>query len=232
MIEIQNLTKKYADTTVLTVENLQLKAGETVGIVGNNGAGKTTLLSCILDLIPPTTGSVKLEGKEVSLSSDWKSFTNSFLDETFLINYLKAEEYFEFIGNVNRINSADIHNFINTFEHFFKGEILGNKKLIRDLSKGNQKKVGIVGALIGNPKIVVLDEPFSNLDPSTQIVLKETLKKEVAEKDMLALISSHDLSHIADISDRIIILEKGNIVKNIETHESTLEELKNYFTQQ
>ncbi len=233
MIQIQNLSKKYKKATVLNIPELEMKNGETIGIVGNNGAGKTTLLSAILDLIEPTTGSITIEGKQVHQSSDWKAFTHAFLDESFLISYLSPEEYFEFIGKVNHISATEIQEFTARFERFFKDEILGKKKLIRDLSKGNQKKVGIIGALIGNPKVLILDEPFSNLDPSTQIELKNMVAHhELPDPNRLTLVSSHDLGQVTEISTRIIVLEKGEIIRDVPKTENTLRELNDYFSQQ
>src|SRR5690606_36793276 len=104
----------------------------------------------------------------VSESEEWKSFTASFIDESFLIGYLTPEEYFYFIGEIRKQNKADVDNLLSGFEDFFNGEIIGKRKYLRDFSKGNQKKVGIVASFIGNPRVVILDEPFANLDPTTQ----------------------------------------------------------------
>ncbi|MCD6543149.1 MAG: ATP-binding cassette domain-containing protein, partial [Flavobacteriaceae bacterium] len=143
--------------------------------------------------------------------------------------YLTPEEYFYFIGELRGMNKADIDTFIQQFEDIFNNEIIGKKKYLRDLSKGNQKKTGIVAALIGNPEVIVLDEPFANLDPTTQIRLKKTLKTLTENKDVTILISSHDLSHITEVCDRIVVLDKGDIVKDIQTSTETLKELEGYF---
>ena len=116
------------------------------------------------------------------------------------------------------------------FEDFFHDEILGKKKFLRDLSKGNQKKVGIVAALIGNPEVIVLDEPFANLDPTTQIRLKQIIKTLTEDRNTTVLISSHDLQHVTDVCERIVVLEKGEIIKDIQTSEATLKELEAHFT--
>jgi ABC-2 type transport system ATP-binding protein len=109
---------------------------------------------------------------------------------------------------------------------------LGQKKYIRDLSKGNQKKVGIVGTLLSNTPLVILDEPFANLDPTTQIRLKKLLKKEASASGKTFLISSHDLQHITDVCDRIVVLNKGKIVRDERTSSNTLEELEAFFQEQ
>ena len=172
MIITSNLSKTYNDKTVLKIDSLEIPKGQSFGLVGNNGAGKTTYFSLLLDLIQPTTGHIKNNNVLVNESEDWKPFTSAFIDETFLIGYLTPEEYFYFIGELRGQNKADIDALLAQFGDFFHGEILQQKKYLRDLSKGNQKKAGIVAALIGNPEVIILDEPFANLDPTTQIRLK------------------------------------------------------------
>jgi ABC-2 type transport system ATP-binding protein len=229
MIITSNLSKKYNDNLVLSIENLEIPKGQSFGLVGNNGAGKTTYFSLLLDLIQPTTGHIKSKDILVNESEDWKPFTSSFIDESFLIGYLTAEEYFYFIGELRNQSKADVDALVAQFEDFFHGEILGQKKYLRDLSKGNQKKAGIVGALIGNPEVIILDEPFANLDPTTQIRLKGIIKELTQNKEVTVLISSHDLMHVTDVSERIVVLEKGEIIKDLATSKATLKELEAYF---
>ena len=229
MIEINNLIKKYSDQTVLNANSLDIPSGQTFGLIGNNGAGKTTLFSCLLDLIKPTQGKVLNNGVDVSKSEDWKSFTTAFLDESFLIGYLMPEEYFHFIGELRGLSNSQVDSFLVQFEDFFNGEILGGKKYLRDLSKGNQKKVGVVAALIGEPKVIILDEPFANLDPTTQIRLKGIIKDLNKYKDTTILISSHDLQDVTEVCERIVLLEKGEIIRDIRTSSATLKELEAYF---
>ena len=229
MIRAQNLTKNYGSKTVLNMEHLDIPRGESFGLVGNNGAGKTTFFSLILDLIQPSTGRIFNNDIQVDVSEDWKPITSAFIDESFLIGYLTPEEYFYFIGELRGRNKADVDNLLMRFEDFFNGEILGQKKYLRDLSKGNQKKVGIISALIGNPEVVVLDEPFANLDPTTQIRLKRIIKELTDNRDITVLVSSHDLIHVTEVCERIVVLEKGEIVKDIQTSEQTLKELETFF---
>ena len=229
MITIQNLVKKYSNQTVLDINFLEIPSGQTFGLIGNNGAGKTTLFSCLLDLIKPSNGKIENNNIDVSNSEDWKSFTTAFLDETFLIGYLMPEEYFYFIGELRGLTKLEVDNFVYQFEDFFNGEILGGKKYLRDLSKGNQKKAGIVAALIGEPKVIVLDEPFANLDPTTQIRLKKIIKDLSNYNDTTVLISSHDLQDITEVCERIVLLEKGELLRDIKTSKETLKELEEYF---
>jgi ABC-2 type transport system ATP-binding protein len=230
MITIDNISKKYGKTEVLNVSTIDIPTGQSFGLVGNNGAGKTTLFNVLLDLIRPTTGAITNHEVVVNKSEEWKSFTGSFIDESFLIGYLTAEEYFDFIGDLRGMNKADVAKFISQFDEFFNDEIVGKKKYLRDLSKGNQKKAGIVAAMMGNPQVVILDEPFANLDPTTQIRLKTIIKELTENRDITVLISSHDLTHVTEVCERIVVLDKGNVVKDIETSAETLKELESYFS--
>tara|TARA_R110002020_G_scaffold85372_1_gene210691 strand:+ start:240 stop:959 length:720 start_codon:yes stop_codon:yes gene_type:complete len=229
MITIENLSKIYGSQQVLNIKNLQIPTGQSFGLVGNNGAGKTTLFSLLLDLIQPTTGHIINNEVQVNTSENWKPFTSSFIDETFLIGYLTPEEYFYFIGDLRGQNKADVDALLAQYQDFFHGEILGQKKYLRDLSKGNQKKAGIVASFIGNPKVVILDEPFANLDPTTQIRLKQIIKDLAAQQDVTVLVSSHDLIHVTEVCERIVVLNKGEVVKDIETSAETLKELEVFF---
>ncbi len=230
MIEVKNIQKAYNGRTVVNIPELTVNVGETVGLVGNNGAGKTTLFRMILDLIRPSKGEVFSKGVNEAQQEDWKNYTGSHLDEGFLIDYLTPEEYFKFIGDLHALSAGDVAERLQPFLDFFNGEILNQKKYIRDFSKGNQKKVGVAAAALSNPELLILDEPFANLDPSSQFRLKNLLKALRDEKNMTLLISSHDLSHVIEVCERIVILEKGLVVQDMETNENTLQELEAYFT--
>ncbi len=229
MIQAENLTKQYGQQTVLDIESLEIPKGQSFGLVGNNGAGKTTLFSLLLDLIEPTTGAITSGGVPVRNSEDWKPFTSAFIDESFLIGYLTPEEYFYFIGELRGQSRADVDALLSGFEDFFHGEIMGQKKYLRDLSKGNQKKVGIVATFIGSPEVVILDEPFANLDPTTQIRLKKIIRELAARREVTVLVSSHDLIHVTEVCQRIVVLDKGKIVRDIVTTPETLRELETFF---
>lgn len=227
MITLNNIKKAYQGNVVLNIPSLEIKAGESFGLVGNNGAGKTTMFSLLLDLIRVSAGEVTSKGINVATSEEWKRYTGSYLDEGFLLEFLTPQEYFEFVGRLYGKNKSDVDEFLSQYTDFFNDEILGNKKYIRDLSKGNQKKVGAIGAMIGDPEVLILDEPFANLDPTSQIRLKTIINSLPKEKTIL--ISSHDLSHITEVCDRIVVVEKGEVVRDLETSEATLKELEAYF---
>ena len=229
MIQVNNLTKKYNNTTVLNIQDLEIPKGQSFGLVGNNGAGKTTFFSLLLDLIEPSSGKIINHDVQANTSENWKKFTGAFLDESFLIGYLTAEEYFYFIGELRNQNKADVDALLKKYEEFFNNEILNTKKYLRDLSKGNMKKVGIIATLIGNPEVVILDEPFANLDPTTVSRLKKIVKELAENPEVTVLISSHDLQHTVEVCNRIVALNKGEVVKDINTSEETLKELEAFF---
>ena len=229
MIQVNQLSKTYNGITVLNIENLTIPKGQSFGLVGNNGAGKTTFFSLLLDLIPPSTGTIVNHSVQVNTSENWKPFTAAFIDESFLIGYLTAEEYFYFIGDLRHQNKADVEALLAKHEEFFNGEILNKKKYLRDLSKGNQKKVGIIATLIGNPEVIIFDEPFANLDPTTVNRLKKIIKELADNPAVTVLVSSHDLQHTVEVCDRIVALHKGELVKDISTSTETLQELETFF---
>jgi len=229
MITVNNISKSYNGKEVLNIDHLKIPAGQSIGLVGNNGAGKTTLFSLLLDLIQPSTGNILSKEVNVSDSETWKSYTSAFLDESFLIGYLTAEEYFSFVGELKGLSKEQIVEQVGQYTFFFNEEVLNQRKYVRDFSKGNQKKIGIVAAFLGSPELVILDEPFANLDPTTQIRLKELVKQKIEEGNVTIIISSHDLQHTFEVSDRIIALEKGRVKKDVLTSELSLRELEAFF---
>jgi len=231
MLEFKQLKKSYGGRTVVDIDHLTIRAGETIGLVGNNGAGKTTLFRMLLDLIRPDSGEVLSKDAVVANNDHWKNYTASYLDEGFLIDYLTPEEYFIFIGSLHELSVAHVSDYLKQYDEFFNGEILNRGKYIRDFSKGNQNKVGIAAALMQKPELLVLDEPFANLDPTTQIRLKTLIKTLKTTNRLTTLISSHDLNHVTDVCDRIILLEKGIVIKDFNTDENSLKELEAYFAE-
>ena len=238
-ISINNLKKVYDNKTVLNVEAFKIADGDLLGLVGNNGAGKTTLFRLIVDLIKADDGNVTLsyinkEGAFTTVnpaeSEDWKSHTGAYIDEGFLIDFLTPEEYFQFVANVSDISADDVKQHLDKFEAFMGGEILGQKKLIRNLSAGNKHKVGIMASLMASPQLVILDEPFNFLDPSSQNILKHLLTEYNKETGATILLSSHNLAHTVDICTRIALLEHGVIINDLENHEgSATPLLEQYF---
>jgi len=230
MISITELQKKYNQETVLQIDELTSPQGECFGLVGNNGAGKTTLFQLMLDLIRPTKGQVFIENEDVSASEAWKQHVGAYLDKYMLLTYLTPDEYFNTLRKIYGLSKEDLSIHLDKFSDLFNGEIIGTSKYIRDLSKGNLKKVGIASAMLGNKNIVLLDEPFENLDPTSQNRLKKIITEEKEQNQVTYLISSHDLAHVTNVCDRIVLLEKGLIKKDLKAEkEEMTTELNEYF---
>ena len=229
MISIKNLQKSYKGIIAVNIETLEIHAGEVIGLVGNNGAGKTTFFRLLLDLIRADSGEILSKGKRVTVNEEWKGYTAAYIDEGFLIDYLTPEEYFYFIGKLNQLSKADVDDFLQSYQVFFDDAILKKGKYIRDFSKGNQFKIGIVAALLANPELLILDEPFANLDPTTQLRLVDMIRQLAQDNRMCIIVSSHDINHIAEVSTRILLMEKGSIIKDFAGGDSAYEELVSYF---
>ena len=230
MLNLTNVSKTYPKSSAKAVDslNLDVKDGEIFGFLGPNGAGKTTLMRLILDLIKADEGRVTSNGQPVSETEEWKNYTGSFIDGRFLIDYLTPEEYFSFIADVYHISKETLEQRLQTFEGLMHGEILGTRKYLRDFSKGYKQRVGIAQAIIGNPEIVILDEPTVGLDPRQIIEIRELIKE--LGRDSTVILSSHNLSFVADISTRILLLEKGRIVKDLPNADGAAKaELNEYF---
>lgn len=229
-IKIQNLVKQYGKNTVLDIPELTIGSGELVGLVGNNGAGKTTLMRLILDLIEATEGYVETDGKRVNEDATWKEFTGSFIDGRFLIDFYTPEEYFGFIAHVYGIDKETLNSRLEHYQALMHDEILGTKKYLHQFSEGNRQKTGIIGAMIINPKVLILDEPFNYLDPSSQIIVAKLIRQMNEQFGTTVIISSHNLSFVSEISTRILLLEKGHIIKDLPNHDgSATAELEEYF---
>jgi len=232
MIEISNLKKSFGQTVACDIESFNVGDGEVLGLVGNNGAGKTTLFRLMLDLLKPDEGHVSIDGIDPANSEQWKQTTAAFIDEGFLIDFLTPEEYFAFIGKISGLPQNLVDERLKPLEHFSGGEVLGQKKLIRNLSAGNKQKVGIMATLIQEPRLLILDEPFNFLDPSSQVVLKHTLTEYAQKTGATIMLSSHNLQHTVDISTRIALLEKGHIINDLPNKDASARELlADYFGQ-
>jgi ABC-2 type transport system ATP-binding protein len=231
MIRISNLKKNYKRKTVLNITDLSIIHGEIFGLVGNNGAGKTTLLRLMLDLIRADEGEVQSDGYAVSKTETWKDYTASYLDEGFLIEYLTPEEFLGFIADEYRLTKEDLDSRLALFSDFFNGEVLvQGKKYIRDFSKGNRQKIGVASALITEPRVLILDEPFNSLDPTSQILLKRILSDYNRKTVATVIISSHDLNHVTEICTRIAIIERGIIIRDLRNEGQAMAELSDYFS--
>ena len=230
MIETRNLTKTFDNFTAVDSLDLKIETGEFFGLLGPNGAGKTTLFRIMLDLLKADDGKVIINDIDVSQSEDWKSITGAFIDDGFLIDYLTPEEYFYFIGKMYGLKKEEVDERLIPFERFMSGEVIGHKKLIRNYSAGNKQKIGIISAMLHYPQLLILDEPFNFLDPSSQSIIKHLLKKYNEEHQATVIISSHNLNHTVDVCPRIVLLEHGVIIRDIINEDNSAEkELEDYF---
>lgn len=230
MIIIDKLKKNFGEKIAVDIEHYEINQGDMLGLVGNNGAGKTTLFRIMLDLLKADDGKVIINDIDVSQSEDWKSITGAFIDDGFLIDYLTPEEYFYFIGKMYGLKKEEVDERLIPFERFMSGEVIGHKKLIRNYSAGNKQKIGIISAMLHYPQLLILDEPFNFLDPSSQSIIKHLLKKYNEEHQATVIISSHNLNHTVDVCPRIALLEHGVIIRNIINEDNSAEkELEDYF---
>ncbi len=229
-IVIDNLKKTFGETVAVNISHYEIESGMMLGLVGNNGAGKSTLFRLMLDLVKADTGSVCVEGIDVSQTEEWKQWTGAFIDDSFLIDYLTPDEYFQFIANICGISDEDLHNELARYEHFMAGEVTGRQTYIRNLSAGNKQKVGIVAALLQRPQVLILDEPFNFLDPSSQNVMKNLLREYNQQTGATVIISSHNLHHTVDICRHIALIEKGAIIRSLPNADgSAASALEEYF---
>lgn len=230
MIIIDKLKKNFSEKIAVDIEHYEINQGDMLGLVGNNGAGKTTLFRIMLDLLKADDGKVIINDIDVSQSEDWKSITGAFIDDGFLIDYLTPEEYFYFIGKMYGLKKEEVDERLIPFERFMSGEVIGHKKLIRNYSAGNKQKIGIISAMLHYPQLLILDEPFNFLDPSSQSIIKHLLKKYNEEHQATVIISSHNLNHTVDVCPRIALLEHGVIIRDIINEDNSAEkELEDYF---
>lgn len=229
-ITIDQLQKNFGTKVAVDIENYTIQSGDMLGLVGNNGAGKTTLFRLMLDLLRTDRGNVCIGDTDVSRSEEWKNTTGAFIDEGFLIDYLTPEEYFYFVGKMYKLKKEEVDERVAGFERFMNGEVIGHKKLIRNYSAGNKQKIGIISAMLHKPQVLILDEPFNFLDPSSQSIIKHLLKAYNEETGATILVSSHNLNHTVDICTRIALLENGKIIRDMDNNENSAEkELEDYF---
>ena len=137
MIEITGWQKNYGSKRAIDIDRYTIADGDMLGLVGNNGAGKTTLFRLILDLVKADAGTVAIQGTDVTHTEDWKDITGAYIDDGFLIDYLTPEEYFYFIGRMYGLKKEDVDERLRPFERFMNGEVLGQKKFIRNYYMGN-----------------------------------------------------------------------------------------------
>lgn len=219
MIEVKNVTKKYGKFVAVDNISFDVKDGEIVGFLGPNGAGKSTTMNMITGFIEPTQGNIIINGYDISKKPKKAKRQIGYMPETVPSYYeLTVKEFIKYMAELNdidkKIKKEEIERVIKEV-----GLDEVRNKLIRNLSRGYKQRVSMAGALVGNPEVLILDEPTVGLDPK-QIIEIRNLIKELGKKHTVIL-SSHILSEVNQICEKIIIINKGKIVtvdspKNIE----------------
>lgn len=213
MLTIDNLTKKYLKSDVKAVDGLSLEIenGEIFGFLGPNGAGKSTTIKCLTGILPFSEGDIKLDGVsllknpiEVKMNIGYVPDTHDFYER------LTGAEYINFMANVYGVNENDRKNRFDKYVSMFRLSDAIND-YIKSYSHGMRQKISIIGALIHNPKLWVLDEPLTGLDPQSAFDLKELMKQHCAEGNSV-FFSSHVLEVVEKICDRVAIINKGKLV--------------------
>lgn len=208
MLKLENVTKYYDD--FLAVDNLSfdVKEGEIFGLLGVNGAGKTTTFRMILNLIEPTSGNITLNGKKIDYSvTDKIGFLT---EERSLLTKLTVKEQCLYYGTLKGMEKEDILKKMKTLLEKFGVPEYENKK-IKELSKGNQQKIQFITSIINEPKLLILDEPFSGLDPFNVELFKNEIV-EMSKKGSIIIFSSHRMEHVELFCKKIVILLKGKNV--------------------
>ena len=210
MITVSNLTKKYGQKTVLDNVSFDVKEGEIVGFLGPNGAGKSTVMNIITGYISATEGSAQIDGHDIAKEPIEAKKRIGYLPEIPpLYVDMTVREYLEFVCELKKVKKADMKAHIDGIIETVKISDVENRR-IGNLSKGYRQRVGLAGALIGDPPVIILDEPTVGLDPK-QIVEMRNVIKSLGETKTVIL-SSHILSEISAVADRVIIINRGKIV--------------------
>lgn len=208
-LEVKGLTKNFGPKEVLRGIDLCAESGKAVGILGRNGAGKTTAIRIIMQVFPPNSGEVLLDGKPMDM-------------EKVRIGYLPEErglypkkpilEQLVYFGQLRGMTAAVAKkNAVTLMERLGMEEYLNKKRKLTSLSKGNQQKIQLAAALVSDPDIVILDEPFSGLDPVNAMLLEDVVRERI-QKGNIVLFSSHQMNYIEEFCDDIAILNQGSIV--------------------
>lgn len=230
MIRIKNLEKSFNGKKALHIESLEISQGECVGIIGNNGAGKTTLFKSILDLLKPDSGYVSVEGDVVNESDNWQTHLNAFIDESFLIEFLRPKEYLKFVLESTK-SSFSAEELLRKFGEFSNNDIDESKKFIRDLSTGTKVRIGVLSLLAGDPKYLIMDEPFAHIDPTSQVRLRKLIRTQ-KEEGRSVIVSSHNLQNITESCDRVVLIEEGRVKYDVQVNEDSMKELADYFKEE
>ena len=220
MIEFQNVSKNYGDTTALSDVSFRINDGQIFGLIGHNGAGKSTAIKILVSIINQSSGEVLVDGKLLNEHRNKiKTKIGYVADTPNIFLRLKASEYWELMGTAYQVSDEQYKNRLKYYTELF--DIYENEdELIETFSHGMRQKTFLVGALLANPNIWVLDEPMTGLDPQAAYDLKQMMREHAAAGNIV-LFSTHNLENAQELCDKIVILRKGEVLYN-----GTIEELQ------
>ncbi|MGE7667816.1 ABC transporter ATP-binding protein [Ureibacillus composti] len=204
-LAIEHVVKRYKDFTAVNDLNFTINHGEIFGIIGQNGAGKTTTFRMILNLQEPTSGKITWDGSPInSINRDWLGYLP---EERGIFPQMKVEEQLYFFGKLRGMKQKEIKNEVDFWIHRFELDERRHDKA-ETLSKGNQQKVQLIASFIHKPKFLILDEPFSGLDPVNRDLLKDAILL-LKEQGMTILFSSHQMDNVEELCDHLCLLKRG-----------------------
>ena len=207
MIELRNITKKFGETKAIDDISFRIERGEIVGFLGQNGAGKTTTMKIITGIFEPTEGEVLIDDNKLTAKS--KEKIGYMPEDTPLYDSMTVKEFIDFMAELKGLKKSERADAVsNLIKQLNLGEV--QKKLIKNISRGYKQRVSLAGALVGNPEILILDEPTVGLDPKQIVEIRNLIKS--LKNDHTVLLSSHILSEVDQICDKIIIINKGKII--------------------
>lgn len=210
MLKVENITKKYGDNVAVDNLSFTVDEGEIFGLLGENGAGKTTTFRIIMGLLEPNEGKVTLDGKKIDYNeTDYIGFVT---EERSLLTKLSVQEQIEFYGTLKGLDKKNITERLDYWLERFEITSYKDRK-IKELSKGNQQKIQFISAIINEPKLLILDEPFTGLDPINVKLMKEAIYS-LKEKGCSIIFSSHQMEYIEDFCEKLILLVKGKSILN------------------
>lgn len=220
VLKLKNIRKTYQDLVAVDNLSFEVKDGEIFGLLGENGAGKTTTFRMIMGLLEPDGGSILLDGQKIDYSiTDKIGFVT---EERSLLTKLTVKEQILYYGALKGMSNNEIIKELDYWLDKFEIKEYENKK-IKELSKGNQQKIQFISAVINRPKLLILDEPFTGLDPINVKMLKDAVY-ELKEKGTSIIFSSHQMEYIEEFCEKLVILVKGKTIL-----EGYLEEIKNSY---
>ena len=223
MIEVKNITKKYGNFTAVQDISFDVKDGEVVGLLGQNGAGKSTTMNVITGFIEPTEGTVIVNGYDIMKKTKKAKKQIGYMPENVpLYQDLTVKEFVSYMAELKLVERKNRkEEVIKVIQETGLNDV--QNKLIKNLSRGYKQRVSLAGALVGNPEVLILDEPTVGLDPKQIIEIRNLIKK--LGKKHTVIISSHILSEISQICDRVVIINKGKLVA-IDTPENLEEKTR------